>query len=268
MPTRQHGFCERPGDVRLHYTLQGQGHPLLLLHGLAVNADLNWRYCGWLRRLARRYRVISLDLRGHGRSSKPKQVEQYGRELIRDVPALLDHLQIDKTLLAGYSMGGFITLKACILYPQRISRAVLLASGWVEPEDTILFQNLDQWANDFLSGAPYKSVLTVLGDATGLPNPFETWVEHQFIRGLNNKHAMHAVVKSMRALAVTRAELAQLTTPLRLIVGETDPLLGAAQKLAEQIDHVDYHVLKKSGHTGLACRKKAEALLGEWLAGA
>lgn len=264
MPIKEHGFCERPGAIRLHYTLQGQGQPLLLLHGLAVNADLNWRYCGWLRSLARHYQVITLDLRGHGQSSKPQQVEQYGLELVRDIPALLDHLQIDKTHLAGYSLGGFITLKACALYPQRLTRAVLLASGWVEPEDSRLFDNLDQWANNVLKQAPYRSVLTVAGDANGQPNRFETWVEYQFVRRLNDRHTLHAIVKSLRALAVTPTELAQITTPLRLIIGATDPMLGTARKLAEQLDSVDYHVLKNTGHTGLACTKKALALLDDW----
>jgi pimeloyl-ACP methyl ester carboxylesterase len=186
--------------------------------------------------------------------------------MVRDVPALLDHLQIDKTHLAGYSLGGFISLKACILYPERITRAVLLASGWVKPEDKTLFHNLDQWANDFLKDAPYQSVLTVLGDATGLPNRFETWVEYQFVHRMNDRHALHAVVKSLHTLAINPSELAQLVTPLRLIIGETDPLLDSAQTLAEQFDRIDFHVLKKSGHTGLACRKKAATLLIEWLA--
>jgi pimeloyl-ACP methyl ester carboxylesterase len=186
--------------------------------------------------------------------------------MVRDVPALLDHLQIDKTHLAGYSLGGFISLKACTLYPERISRAVILASGWVKPEDETLFHNLDQWANDFLKDTPYQSVLTVLGDATGLPNRFETWVEYQFIHRMNDRHALHAVVKSLHTLAINPSELAQLVTPLRLIIGETDPLLDSAQTLAEQFDRIDFHVLKKSGHTGLACRKKAATLLIEWLA--
>ncbi|MEE9493146.1 MAG: alpha/beta hydrolase [Gammaproteobacteria bacterium] len=266
MPARQHGICKRPGGVCLHYTLQGQGQPLLLLHGLAVNADMNWRYCGWLRRLARRYRVITLDLRGHGRSSKPRQIEQYGLELAQDVPALLDHLGIEKTHLAGYSLGGFIALKTCILYPQRIDRAVLLASGWVDSADALLFKNLEQWADNFLQHAPYRSVLTVFDDAIGLPNRFETWVEYQFVQRMNNRHVLHAVVKSLSELAVSRAELAQLTIPLRLIVGAEDPLLGAARKLLEQNDSVDFHVLEKSDHVRLACRKKAVTLIEEWCA--
>lgn len=267
MSIRKHGYFQRPDGVRLHYTVQGKGHPLLLLHGLAVNADLNWRYCGWLRILARRYQVITLDLRGHGRSSKPLQAGQYGLEMVQDVAALLDHLQVDKFHLAGYSLGGFISLKVCALYPQRVARAALLASGWVDPADAVLFKNLDQWADDFLNGAPYRSILTVFGDTGGLPNHLETWVEYQFVRKLNDRRTLYALAKSLHALAVDHAELARLTTPLCLIIGENDPLLGAAQKLQQQIGSMDFHILERSGHTGLGCRKKAVKLLGEWFAG-
>lgn len=267
MPDRQHGFYERPNGVHLHYTLQGKGHPLLLLHGLAVNANLNWRYCGWLRSLARHYRVITLDLRGHGRSSKPHQVERYGLELVKDVPALLDHLQIEKTHLAGYSLGGFIALKTCALYPERIARAALLASGWVEPDDSNLFHNLDQWANEYLSGTPYRSILTVAGDTKGRPNCLETWVEHLFFHYLNDRRGLYAVVKSLRELSVNQAELTRLTIPFCLIIGASDPWFGAARRLAEQVDSVAFHSLEKTGHTRLACRKKARALLDAWFAG-
>ena len=76
--------------VRIHFTDEGSGVPLVLLHGFAVNADLNWRLPGLTEVLAREFRVISMDLRGHGLSGKPHDPELYGDTMAGDVIALLD----------------------------------------------------------------------------------------------------------------------------------------------------------------------------------
>lgn len=66
------------GSVRLRFTAEGDGPPVLLLHGFAVSGDLNWRWSGIIKRWRRRYMVITLDLRGHGRSDRPRGPEAYG----------------------------------------------------------------------------------------------------------------------------------------------------------------------------------------------
>ncbi len=71
-----------------HYTVEGEGEPLVLLHGFAVNADLNWRLSGLTKELAKKYMVISLDLRGHGLSGKPHDANAYGDEMVEGIPEL------------------------------------------------------------------------------------------------------------------------------------------------------------------------------------
>jgi pimeloyl-ACP methyl ester carboxylesterase len=103
---RVEGHYFESGGVRLHFTDEGSGPPVVLLHGFAVNADLNWRLPGVTQALTPEFRVISLDLRGHGLSGKPHEPEQYGRLMADDVIALLDHLGIEKAHVVGYSLGG------------------------------------------------------------------------------------------------------------------------------------------------------------------
>jgi pimeloyl-ACP methyl ester carboxylesterase len=124
--------------VRIHFTDEGSGTPLVLLHGFAVNADLNWRLPGLTETLAREFRVISMDLRGHGLSGKPHDPELYGEAMAEDVIALLDHLGIEKAHLAGYSLGGVITLKLATTHPDRLLSASPLGAGWENPEDSAL----------------------------------------------------------------------------------------------------------------------------------
>ncbi|HEX72751.1 MAG TPA: alpha/beta fold hydrolase, partial [Candidatus Hydrogenedentes bacterium] len=82
--------------VRIHYTVEGAGDPVILVHGFAANADLNWRLPGVTKALAKEFRVIALDNRGHGLSDKPHDPQQYGAEMIEDVVRLMDHLGIEK----------------------------------------------------------------------------------------------------------------------------------------------------------------------------
>ena len=65
------------GGVRLRYTAEGDGPPVLLLHGFAVSGDLKWRLSGTIKSLRRRYLVITPDLRGHGRNDRPRGPEAY-----------------------------------------------------------------------------------------------------------------------------------------------------------------------------------------------
>jgi pimeloyl-ACP methyl ester carboxylesterase len=115
--------------VRLHYTDEGAATPVVLLHGFAVNADLNWRPPGITAALVRGFRVIALDLRGHGLSDKPHDPGRYGMEMLEDIPRLLDHPGIERAHVVGYSLGGIITLKLAATHPERLLSAAVLGAG-------------------------------------------------------------------------------------------------------------------------------------------
>src|SRR5215467_4271832 len=92
--------------VNLSYTVQGTGEPVVLIHGLYASVRRNWELPGTLQMLAANYQVIALDLPGHGQSDKPDRIDAYGIAMVDDVIALLDHLNIKKAHIVGYSMGG------------------------------------------------------------------------------------------------------------------------------------------------------------------
>lgn len=119
--------------VRIHYTVEGAGEPLILIHGLAANADINWRRAGVNAMLRKDFQVIAFDCRGHGLSDKPHEKSQYGLEMVNDVTRLMDHLGVEKAHVAGYSMGGFIALEVAIRHPERVRSVALCASGWKDP---------------------------------------------------------------------------------------------------------------------------------------
>src|SRR5438105_68514 len=119
--------------VKIHYVVLGKedGEPVLLIHGFTVNIDLQWAPV--LKALAKDYKVIAVDCRGHGGSEKPHDPRKYGLEMTRDAVRLLDHLKIDKAHVVGYSMGGSITLQVAARYPERVRTATLGGMGLPEP---------------------------------------------------------------------------------------------------------------------------------------
>src|SRR5580704_16817637 len=82
--------------VKIHYAVEGKGEPVLLIHGFSANAQMNWGNQGIISALAKDYRVIALDNRGHGKSDKPHDPKSYGQEMVEDAVRLLDHLKIEK----------------------------------------------------------------------------------------------------------------------------------------------------------------------------
>ena len=104
--------------VRLYYAVYGHGQPVLMLHGGLGNSN----YWGaQVRELSKRYAVIVMDSRGHGRSTRSKQTYTY--ELMEsDVIGLLDQLKVRQVSLIGWSDGGIIGLVMAIRHPERLKR--------------------------------------------------------------------------------------------------------------------------------------------------
>lgn len=116
--------------LSLYYDDQGDGRAVVLLHGFAADTNVNYVRSGILDLLLDEgYRVIALDARGHGLSSKPTDVAAYADDAMkRDVVALFDHLGLDDVLLVGYSMGAHLALRLAPDEP-RVKALVLLGIG-------------------------------------------------------------------------------------------------------------------------------------------
>ena len=126
----------------LAYQQEGLGRPAVLLHGLSVNTDLNWKTPGiWGALVDAGHRVIGFDARGHGRSGKPHEPAAYeDGAMVKDVAALLDALSLDQIDLVGYSMGASTALQFAGR-DRRVRRLVLGGIGgdphaWGTPDDT------------------------------------------------------------------------------------------------------------------------------------
>ncbi len=111
--------------IRIWYAAFGHGRPVILLHGGLVNANY-WGH--QVRALQGRYRVIVMDSRGHGRSTR--NAEPYGYDLMAsDVLGLMDYLKIRKAAIVGWSDGAIVGLDIAMLHPDRVSKLFAFAAN-------------------------------------------------------------------------------------------------------------------------------------------
>ena len=109
----------------------GEGRPMILVHGFTSNRAENWRRLGWYGALERRRtRAVAMDARGHGESGKPHDPAAYGRaKMVGDVLALMDHLEIARAHILGFSMGARTALGAALQAPERFATLTLGGVG-------------------------------------------------------------------------------------------------------------------------------------------
>src|SRR5260370_20282115 len=119
------------GAIEIAYLDEGEGDPIVLVHGFASTKNVNWVYPTWVSELKKNgRRVIALDNRGNGDSAKLYDAAQYDIAIMAgDVIALMDHLQIARADIMGYSLGSRMTAVLACEQPQRLRSAILGGIG-------------------------------------------------------------------------------------------------------------------------------------------
>lgn len=234
--------------VKIHYTDEGAGEPVLLIHGFTASIGPQWRQPGIIAALAPDYRVIALDNRGHGQSGKPHDPQQYGREMVEDSIRLLDHLQIETAHVVGYSMGGYITHKLLTLHPERVRSAVIAGAGWVsdvEGERSFLTELAD--ALDRGEGlTPLIKRLT----PADRPPPSEEQLKtmNQMAMLINDSKALSAVIRGMEGLQIPEEVVKQNATPALALIGEVDPIRQRVDQMAAVMPNLEVVVIPGTDH--------------------
>jgi pimeloyl-ACP methyl ester carboxylesterase len=208
--------------VEIAFREQGKGDPVVLIHGFASNMEVNWIAPGWFSTLAGAgRRVIALDNRGHGQSTRFYQPAAYHSALMAgDVAALMDHLGIARADIFGYSMGARIAAFLALASPQRVRSAIFGGLG----------SNLITGAglHDGIAEALEAPALEDVSDVKGYM--FRSFAEQT----MSDLKALAACMRGSRQ-TLTPAELAHIRAPVLVAVGTHDPIAGSARALAELI---------------------------------
>jgi pimeloyl-ACP methyl ester carboxylesterase len=207
------------GGVDIAFLDEGEGAPIVLVHGFASNAQVNWVYPSWVATLTKAgRRVIALDNRGHGASTKLYDPPAYHTtRMAEDVRALLDHLELPRADVMGYSMGARITAFFALAHGSRLRRAVLGGLG------SHLVQGVG--LPESIADALEASSLDDVRDPTG--RTFRAFAEQT----RSDLAALAACIRGSRQ-TLTPAEVGTIRAPVLVAVGTKDTVAGSAQELA------------------------------------
>jgi pimeloyl-ACP methyl ester carboxylesterase len=209
-------------DVEIAYLDEGEGEPIVLVHGFASSKSVNWVYPTWVSELRKNgRRVIALDNRGHGESAKLYDPAQYSIPIMAgDVVALMDHLDIESADMMGYSMGGRMTAWLGLNAPERLRSAILggIGIGMIEgggPGENVA-QALEAPSLDDVTD-PVGRTFRAFADQTR-----------------SDRIALAACLRGSRGLMTTE-EAAHIKVPVLIAVGTTDEVAGSAHALGDII---------------------------------
>ncbi|HEX3917983.1 MAG TPA: alpha/beta hydrolase [Caulobacteraceae bacterium] len=204
----------------------GDAGTVLLVHGFATSRAENWRRLGWYGAFERKgYRIVALDLRGHGESDKPHDASAYGQgALVGDIGALMDHLGLGRVDLMGYSMGARLSLQMAISQPERILNLIVGGVG-----------------GRMLKPPSGPAPTMTMAQAMRAEDP-ETITE-KTMKGFRlfadgqgeDRLALAAFTESRGGEALTESDLAMITAPTLVVAGSRDEMAGDPQVLADAI---------------------------------
>lgn len=224
MPTFRHDDA-KTGDVEIAYLDEGKSgakpdDAILLIHGFASNRVVNWVSPGWVATLAGAgRRVIALDNRGHGESSKLYDPAAYHTSrMAEDALALLDHLKIERADVLGYSMGARVTAFLASSHPERVRSAILGGLGYRLVDGA----GLPETIADALE-APSLSDVT---DPQG--RTFRAFADQT----KSDRLALAACIRGSRQV-MAASEFSAIEAPVLVAVGTEDDVAGSADKLAK-----------------------------------
>ena len=234
-------------SIEIAYEERGQGTPVILLHGFPFNRSM-WRE--QVDALSVRYRVVAPDLRGHGETTVTESATM--EEMADDMAGLMDALDIERAVVGGLSMGGYVTFAFARKYPHRV-RALVLADTRPQADTEEARQNRETMAERALKEG-MEAIADMQLPKLFAPNNFERQTEKVArVREMivtTNSEGTAAALRGMAARRDARDLLPQIKVPTLIIVGREDQLttLTDAEKMHEAIRDSRLVVIDEAGH--------------------
>ncbi|WP_022881139.1 alpha/beta fold hydrolase [Gryllotalpicola ginsengisoli] len=261
-------LLENPLDgTRISYRVFGDGATdapaVVLVHGTALSQAI-WRGFGWVRELQQQYRVITLDLRGHGRSDKPYDEDAYDQALfVADVLTVLDTLEVRSAHYIGYSLGGRVGFELAASHPGRLASLVTLGGSPRTGQGV--------FDRTFFPGC----IDTIV--ARGMQAFVDRWAEH-LGHPLDNSTQAALLANDGKALAAYMRKteedpgvpvhaLSTLTLPLLMIAGTEDhSRVRAAARVQSLLPRMPVRLLDGATHGRTPRHPDALPAVRQWLA--
>ena len=223
--------------VRIRYEVEGSGSPLVLLLGLTGYLEW-WQELGYVDSLKDKYKLILIDLRGHGGSDKPHDPEAYRLKLLaEDVVAVLDDLGISKAHFLGYSMGGRIGFGLAKYAPTRFQSFIIGGQrpGEISQEETGWWLQLLEKGMDAVTAMFETEIIMTPEMKTRLL--------------ANDAKALSAMLMAPDYRASLEEVLPSITVPCLIFVGEADSDFAGAKECTTCIRSAEFVSFPGLNHT-------------------
>ena len=243
--------------VALRYRDVGTGDPIVLIHGYTATLE---SMVGIARALPQEHRMIALDVRGFGRSTKFAEPERFGQQMVDDVVRLMDHLKIARAHLIGHSMGALIAANVAARHPNRVNTATLVAGPFYE-DDATFSRETARWTADLETGKGLNNFMLWL---------FPTWkpemagMMNAQVMKANDLPSLIAVMKSLPRLAINR--LSSNGNRVLLVAGTSDPLFPLSTAFAKHTAGARIVEVAGADHMGVIQAPAAVSAIRELLA--
>ncbi len=253
-------------NCEIFYTSQGSGPPIVLLHGFPLNHTI---WTPEIEELSRDFQVVTPDLRGHGKSEVTLGV--YGMDLFaQDLKALLDHLRIERIILGGLSMGGYVAFAFLKQFREKV-QALILADTKAEADTMESQDRREQQAREALRDGTEplanRLIQTMLTTETRQSDKALTSQVYEMMR-LTNPIGVAGALRGMAQRPDSTPLLSSLRIPTLILVGEKDSTtpLSDAQKMSTAIGGSELVIVPRSAHlTSLENPKSVNVALRRFL---
>lgn len=207
------GYFSSFDSTKIYYEVRGEGKPVLLVHGFIVNGESWKRTSLYADLLNDGYKVITLDMRGNGKSDKPHDSTAYDNDAeAKDIMLLMKFLNVRKYSVVGYSRGSIITARL-LVFDRRIQAAVLGGMG-IDFTNPLWPRRIEFYRA--LMGDPVPELKSML-----------TYVQQQAL----DQRALAYLQRSQPS--TSKEALSDITQPVLVISGREDADNGSAKELAK-----------------------------------
>lgn len=235
----------------LHYSTGGEGPPVVMIHGMAASL-YDWTALGATLEQAG-YRAIAPDLLGHGDSPKPDDPQAYGmREVYTALESWLESLALDPAHLVGHSLGGYLSIRYALRFPERVRSLTLINPLYyiaqLSPALRI-FRRQPQLGMRLMDRAPLRAIEMMMAWEPANPEGFSPEVVRQI--ALDYKRASPNILNITRHIPDLTPELGRVHPPALVIWGDSDLTLDPASfpRLAARLPNLaGYQRIHGSGH--------------------
>lgn len=239
-------------NIKYHIEIKGEGNPIICLHGFSEDVS-TWKLLD-----LHGYKLILIDLIGHGKSDKPKESKYYSLEvMLKHLNKLISKLNLKKYSILGYSMGGRCALAYTLTYPNEINKLILESASYGEEkmldrlkrrkEDFNLAKSIRQngieWFNQ------YWGSLSIFESQKVLPKSIMNDISRR--RLANSTHALSNTLESTGQgnFPCLKDEIVKLSMPILYISGEYDKKY---QKIGREFEvlnaNVKHIIINRCGH--------------------